>query len=160
MDGNTRFRFSAHAAAEVMAQILRLANGAAFSGGLNPAQWSALRFLADAVPESRTVTAFAHYHATTSGTASQTVAALVRKGLVERLPEVGDRRRNRLELTSSGHALLQGDPLRGIADAIAAQPADIQEGLAKGLEATLRALMAAHSEPAQPSPPAGRPEKA
>ena len=82
MDGNVRFRFSARTTAEVMAQILRLANGAAFAGGLNPAQWSALRYLADAVPEARTVTAFAHYHATTSGTASQTVAALVRKGLV------------------------------------------------------------------------------
>ena len=140
MDGNTRYRFSARTTAELMAQILRLANGAAFAGGLNPAQWNALRYLADAVPESRTVTAFAQYHATTSGTASQTVAALVRKGLVERLPELGDRRRNRLELTSAGHDLLQGDPLGTIATAIAAQPAESQEALAKGLEATLRTL--------------------
>lgn len=140
MDGNTRFRFSARVAAEAMAQILRLANGAAFVGGLNPAQWSALRYLAEAVPEARTVTAFAHYHATTSGTASQTVAALVRKGLVERLPELGDRRRNRLELTSSGHELLQGDPLGTIAAAIAVQSPEAQEALATGLEATLRTL--------------------
>lgn len=124
-----------------MAQILRLANGAAFAGGLNPAQWSALRYLADTVPEARTVTAFAQYHATTSGTASQTVAALVRKGLVERLPEAGDRRRNRLELTSAGHKILQGDPLGGIAAAIASHPIDVQEALARGLEATLRALL-------------------
>ncbi len=75
MDGNTRYRFSARAAAELMAQILRLANGAAFAGGLNPAQWSALRYLADAVPEFRTVTAFAQYHATTSGTASRSCPA-------------------------------------------------------------------------------------
>jgi DNA-binding MarR family transcriptional regulator len=141
MDGNTRFRFSARAAAEVMSQILRLANGAAFAGGLNPAQWSALRYLADAVPEARTVTAFAQYHATTSGTASQTVAALVRKGLVERLPEAGDRRRNRLELTSKGHDMLRDDPLDGIAAAIAAQPPHVQEGLAAGLETTLRTLI-------------------
>ncbi|EME68777.1 transcriptional regulator [Paramagnetospirillum caucaseum] len=124
-----------------MAQILRLANGAAFAGGLNPAQWSALRYLADAVPEARTVTAFAQYHATTSGTASQTVAALVRKELVERLPELGDRRRNRLELTSAGHRLLQGDPLGGIAAAIAAQPPEVQDALITGLQATLRTLM-------------------
>lgn len=124
-----------------MSQILRLANGAAFAGGLNPAQWSALRYLADAVPEGRTVTAFAQYHATTSGTASQTVAALVRKGLVERLPETGDRRRNRLELTSRGHDMLCGDPLDGIAAAIAAQPLSVQEDLAAGLETTLRTLM-------------------
>lgn len=124
-----------------MAQILRLANGAAFAGGLNPAQWNALRYLADAVPEARTVTAFAHYHATTSGTASQTVAALVRKGLVDRLPEMGDRRRNRLELTSTGHELLQDDPLGAVAIAIAAQPPEVQEALAHGLEVTLRTLM-------------------
>ncbi len=123
-----------------MAQIVRLANGAAFADGLNPAQWSALRYLADAVPEARTVTAFAQYHATTSGTASQTVAALVRKGLVERLPEPGDRRRNRLELSSTGHELLRNDPLGGIAAAIALQPAEVQETLAKGLEAILRTL--------------------
>ncbi|KIL97632.1 Transcriptional regulator MarR family [Paramagnetospirillum magnetotacticum MS-1] len=141
MDGNTGFRYSARVAAEAMSQILRLANGAAFSGGLNPAQWSALRYLADTVPEARTVTDFAQYHATTSGTASQTVAALVRKGLVERLPEPGDRRRNRLELTSSGHELLQGDPLGGIAAAIAAQPPELQRALADGLEATLRTLI-------------------
>ena len=140
MDGDTRYRFSARATAELMAQILRLANGAAFAGGLNPAQWSALRYLADAVPEARTVTAFAQYHATTSGTASQTVAALVRKGLVERMPELGDRRRNRLELTSAGYDLLQGDPLGAIATAIATQSAEAQEALAKGLEATLRTL--------------------
>ncbi len=145
MDGNTRLRFSARAAAEVMAQIVRLANGAAFAGGLNPAQWSALRYLADAVPESRTVTAFAHYHATTSGTASQTVAALVRKGLVERLPEPGDRRRNRLELTSTGHELVHNDPLGGIAAAIAAQPLEVQEALSLGLDATLHTLMQGES---------------
>ena len=141
MDGDTRNRFSARAAAEVMTQILRLANGAAFADGLNPAQWSALRYLADAVPESRTVTDFAQYHATTSGTASQTISALVRKNLVERRPEAGDRRRHRLELTGAGHDLLKSDPLGSIAAAIAAQPLEIQEALAKGLEATLRALM-------------------
>ncbi len=151
MDGNIRFQFPARAAAEVMAQIMRLANGAAFADGLNPAQWSALRYLADAVPEARTVTAFAQYHATTSGTASQTVAALVRKGLVERLPEPGDRRRNRLELTSAGHELLRNDPLGGIAAAIAALPAELQEALAKALEATLRTLMGAGAEGAEPS---------
>ncbi|MBI3443993.1 MAG: MarR family transcriptional regulator [Magnetospirillum sp.] len=124
-----------------MAQILRLANGAAFSDGLNPAQWSALRYLADAVPEARTVTAFAQYHATTSGTASQTISALVRKKLVERRPEADDRRRHRLELTSTGYDLLKSDPLGSIAVAIAAQPAEIQDALAKGLEATLRTLM-------------------
>lgn len=150
MDGNTRLHFSARAAVEVMAQIMRLANGAAFADGLNPAQWSALRFLADAVPEARTVTAFAQYHATTSGTASQTVAALVRKGLVERLPEPGDRRRNRLELSSAGHELLRNDPLGGIAAAIALQPAELQEALVKGLEATLRSLMGPNKESAEP----------
>lgn len=133
-----------------MAQILRLANGAAFADGLNPAQWSALRYLADAVPEARTVTAFAQYHATTSGTASQTVAALVRKGLVERLPEPADRRRNRLELSSAGHELLRNDPLGGIAAAIALQPAEVQEALVKGLEATLRTLMGSGTENAGP----------
>ncbi len=150
MDGNTRFRYSARAAAEVMAQIVRLANGAAFADGLNPAQWSALRYLADAVPEARTVTAFAQYHATTSGTASQTVAALVRKGLVERLPEPGDRRRNRLELSSAGHELLRNDPLGGIAAAIALLPIEMQEALAKGLDATLRTLMGSDSKGAEP----------
>ena len=55
-----------------------------YEAGLSPAQWTALRYLARANRFSRTVSAFAEFHATTRGTASQTVKGLVARGFVKK----------------------------------------------------------------------------
>ena len=64
------------------------------------------------------MTAFAAARRTTHGTATQTVAALVRKGYLarHRLPE--DKRTVRLDVTAEGRAQLRDDPLNLIVDAI------------------------------------------
>lgn len=135
-------RVSPRGTAEVLSQILRMANGAAFTEGLNPAQWSALRFFASAAPESCTVTAFARYHGSTTGTASQTVSALVRKGLLERISDPTDRRSNRLDLTAAGREALDSDPLDLVSRAVGVLDEESLRTLALALERVLRALLA------------------
>lgn len=98
----------------------------AFAKGLNPAQWSALRFFAEAKPTVRTATGFARAHRTTPGTATQTVAALVRKGYLARTPLRDDRRSARLDLTEAGRALLHDDPIEALAARIRDLPVQQQ----------------------------------
>jgi DNA-binding MarR family transcriptional regulator len=121
---------SAPALAELMLILVRDVQSRAFAKGLNPAQWSALRFLAEANPTARTVTGFAQAHRTTPGTATQTIAALVRKGYVARVPLRHDRRSARLDLTEAGRALLDDDPLEVLAATIRDLPAQQQLTLA------------------------------
>lgn len=107
-------------------------------GGLTAAQWTALRYFARANRFSRTVSAFASFHVTTKGTASQTVKSLVGRGLLTRTQSDRDGRSATLDLTSTGWGLLGQDPFEALVDAVARLPqqqrSDVAEGLAKMLE--------------------------
>lgn len=134
-------RPSARATAEVMAQVLRTTSSLAFADGLNPAQWAALRYFGQASPSARSVVAFARYHGTTKGTASQTIAALSKKGLIERHRSERDRRSVSLVLTPAGRSVLDRDPLNEIAEAIAGLPDAHQMAVAEALDHMLRTLL-------------------
>lgn len=138
-------RPSARATAEVMAQVLRTTASLAFTEGLNPAQWSALRYFAQATPSARSVVAFARYHGTTKGTASQTIAALLKKGLLDRTRGERDRRTVNLELTPTGRTVLENDPLNELAAAIASLSDGHHRHLAEGLDQVLRTLLVRRS---------------
>lgn len=88
----------------------RLLTASCYCHGLNPAQWSALRYFADAKPGDRTPSAFARIHRATKGTVSQTLIALARKGLVEKVTDAKDGRSITINLTDAGTALLAKDP--------------------------------------------------
>ncbi|HEY0833430.1 MAG TPA: MarR family transcriptional regulator [Azospirillum sp.] len=135
-------RPSARATAEVMAQVLRTTASLAFTEGLNPAQWAALRYFAQATPSARSVVAFARYHGTTKGTASQTIAALLKKGMLDRHRGERDRRTVNLVLTDAGRALLDSDPLNELAAAIGALSDGHHQTMAEGLDQLLRTLLA------------------
>ena len=125
-------------AAELLIHVARLAQ----AGGdhrLTPAQWTALRFFARANRLSRTPSAFSAFHATTRGTASQTVKSLVSMGLLERHRNEEDGRSIRFELTEEGRATLDRDPLR----ALAAQIGHLPEARRAGLLAALKSLTGA-----------------
>lgn len=104
---------------DLLARTARLIAGDGHSAGLKPVQWQALRYLAIANRFSRTPGALAAWLGQTKGTVSQTVAALERKGLVERTGDPDDRRLVRLSLTEAGHAMLGRAP-ESIADAMLA----------------------------------------
>jgi DNA-binding MarR family transcriptional regulator len=110
--------------AELLAQLGYAVVGAGYPRGLTPAQWAALRYLSRANRFSRTVSAFAEFHATTRGTASQTVQRLVDRGFVRKSPSVVDGRSIRLDLAKKGRDTLEDDPLSDLVAAFRSlQPA-------------------------------------
>jgi DNA-binding MarR family transcriptional regulator len=106
------------AIAELLDSIGRMVHVRGYSSGLNPAQWAALRFFRRANPSARTPTGFARANGTTHGTATQTIAALVRKGYLSRAIDPDDRRSVRVAVTRKGATLLETDPLNDLAAAV------------------------------------------
>ncbi len=133
---------SSQAIAEVLLHVARLTNGTAFSEGLNPAQWAALRFLAAAPEGARTLMGFARYHGTTKGTASQTLGALKRKALIESAPDRLDARSSQLKLSRKGTELLAKDPVQGLSSAITGLSSELQASLAEALERIAKSIVA------------------
>ena len=122
-------------------QVGKAAYNPGFTPGLNPAQWAALRYFDEATTERRTVTGFAQFQGTTKGTASQTVAALVRKGYLRRVGDKQDRRVHRLVLTDESQALLRGDPLQKLGQALESLTQEERWALAVSMEKVLRQLI-------------------
>lgn len=121
-------------AAEMVAHLGRLAQGEGFRCGLTTAQWTALRYFARANRFSRTVSAFADYHATTRGTASQTVKSLVTNGYLHRVKSKSDGRSARLDLTPKGQMLQNQDPFEDLVNAIAELPGGLRQNFTNALE--------------------------
>ena len=136
-----KYPISERTVAELVEQLGRCAYGDAFIEGLNPAQWSALRYFGRANRFSRTVSAFALYHGTTRGTASQTVKALVAKGYLRRLPVKSDHRSFRLELTAKARSFRAQDPFHDLVSAARTLSLDRRTTVVEGLQAMLGCLL-------------------
>lgn len=132
---------SAQAIAEVMMHIGHIADSLGYTQGLKPSQWTALRYFASANSSQRTVSAFADFHATTRGAASQMVEVLVSKDLLIRAPVPEDRRVIQLHPTAKALELLEYDPLKDFAEVIAALPSNDQFHLAETLTRVLKGLL-------------------
>ncbi len=120
-------------AVELLDRIGRIAHGLQFALGLNPAQWEALRYLARANRYSRSPSALADFLGTTKGTASQTLIALESKGFIKRRRRASDRRSVDLEVTPSGMALIEKDPMGLVLDAASRLSRDECEAMNAGL---------------------------
>ena len=108
---------AARAIAQLIELLARSLASRGFSHGLNPAQWAALRYVAQADEDARTIGAFARFHLTTPSSASQTISALVKKKLIVKT-KGGDSRRRSLELTLKGRRSLRNDPIAELTRAI------------------------------------------
>jgi DNA-binding MarR family transcriptional regulator len=135
---------SARAVAEMLAIVSHHVRQHGYSGGLNPAQWAALRYVAYTKSGAATVTGFARAHQSTQGTATQTIAALVRKGLLQRQPKPDDRRTAVLGLTVTGRDKLSHDPLQEVVSALRCLPALRRAELARGLGALVAVFAERH----------------
>ena len=108
--------------ADLIIHAANLASGSHRAPSLSAAQWAALRFFARANDISRTPSAFASFHGTTRGTASQTVKSLVQKGYLYRQRSAEDGRRKELHLTTAGERALAEDPAEALVHAIEMLP--------------------------------------
>lgn len=126
---------NARTIAELIVQLGRTTHD--YVDGLSPAQWNVLRYMSRANQLSRTVSAFAEFHATTRGTASQTVKSLVSQGYLSRTKSKRDGRSVIFDLTDAGRAVLLRDPCSALDSAAAKLPATTRTHLTKGLERLL-----------------------
>lgn len=129
---------SALAIAEMIVRLGRSTQD--YTAGLSPAQWAALRYMARANRFSRTVSAFAEFHGTTRGTASQTVKSLVARGYVAKTRSGEDGRSAVLDLTDEGVAILTQDPWRQLKAAAEELPVGMRRQTANGLTRILGTL--------------------
>jgi DNA-binding MarR family transcriptional regulator len=108
--------------------------------GLNPAQWSALRYFARANRYSRNATALTAFLGATKGTVSQTLNALERKQLIARSPDPKDGRAFAIELTPRAREELSRDPLETLGASVAALAPVARQELRQHLTDLLAAL--------------------
>jgi DNA-binding MarR family transcriptional regulator len=134
--------------AELALQLGRAAYGDTAADGLTPAQWMALRFFARANRFSRTVSGFADFHATTRGTASQTVKSLVERGYLTRVRSERDGRSATFNLTERARRRLAEDPFEAVVRATLALSPAQRERTASGLRRIMRELAAERERPA------------
>jgi len=120
--------------ADLVLQLGRAAYADCTAGGLTQAQWMALRFFARANRFSRNVSGFADFHATTRGTASQTVKSLVEQGYLQRTRSEKDGRSARFDLTALADEKLADDPMDDLVHAVGALGDREKEQAAESLQ--------------------------
>lgn len=91
---------------DLIDRISRLAAADDWADDLNPTQMTALTYLARANRFSRSPSQVADFLAVTRGTASQTLKALMRKGLIDETRSEEDRRWLSYSITEAGRAPL------------------------------------------------------
>lgn len=122
---------------ELLTQFVRAYLNNAYSEKLRPTQWEVLRFLSEAPEEERTVSGVARHQRTTLGTASITITALERRGLLRR----GKRRRAQpLSLTDDGWAILARDPISRLEEALGELAPEERQTLYDAVRKGLHAL--------------------
>jgi DNA-binding MarR family transcriptional regulator len=128
---------NSHAIAELVFHLGRIASGEGLVEGLTPAQWAVLRYFARANRFSRTPSAFAAFHATTRGTASQTIKSLNNQGYLTSMRSEDDKRSIRLVLTDKAKNILANDPLESLVRAADSLPTSAQDHFSNALQQML-----------------------
>ena len=123
--------------AELVLHLGRIASGEGLGEGLTAAQWAVLRYFARANRFSRTPSAFAAFHGTTRGTASQTIKNLETQGYLTRMRSEADRRSVRLVLTNKARAILVNDLFEALVRAADALPPGVRGHFANALQRML-----------------------
>ena len=133
--------------AELVLHLGRMASGEGLVKGLTPVQWTALRYFARANRFSRTPSAFAAFHGTTRGTASQTIKNLETQGYLTRLRSEADGRSIRLDLTDKARAVLVNDRFAAVVRAAEALPPGVRGDFANALQRMLGQVASERGKP-------------
>ena len=132
-----RVEMDSRAIAELILHLGRMASGDGLVAGLTPSQWAVLRYFARANRFSRTPSAFAAFHGTTRGTASQVIKSLVAQGYLKQTRSKADGRSVRLDLTEKARAIIAEDPVEALVRAADALPPGIRSNFLGGLQRVL-----------------------
>jgi DNA-binding MarR family transcriptional regulator len=128
---------NSRAIAELVFHLGRMASGEGLVEGLSAAQWAALRYFSQANRFSRTPSAFAAFHGTTRGTASQTIKSIETQGYLTRVRSKDDRRSVRLVLTDKARGVLANDPFESLVRATDSLPPSVHGHFANALQRML-----------------------
>ncbi|MCW5735004.1 MAG: winged helix-turn-helix transcriptional regulator [Enhydrobacter sp.] len=129
------------ALATLLEQAFRLTHSSEHAEGLYPAQWTALRFVANSRGAPPTASRLARFQGMSLGPVSRTVRTLIDKGLLKRV-DVGGRTET-LALTHTGRLLMERDPAQRISRAMSSLEPTQREALAQALESVIRNLLVA-----------------
>jgi DNA-binding MarR family transcriptional regulator len=130
-------KMNSRAIAELVLHLGRIGSGEGLVEGLTAAQWAVLRYFARANRFSRTPSAYAAFHATTRGTASQTIKSLETQGYLTRMRSEDDRRSVRLVLTEKARGILANDPFESLVRAVGSLPSSVHGHFANVLQRML-----------------------
>ena len=128
-------------------RLTRLMRAGEHEGGLNPAQWEALRYLSRANRFSNSPIGLTRFLGSTKGTVSQTIKALERKGFIAKSPRQDEGRSICLSLTPAGSAILQDDPLTEFSKSMDDLSGKTRRRLAKGLADLLETDLKRRDQP-------------
>ncbi|NIA72102.1 winged helix-turn-helix transcriptional regulator [Pelagibius litoralis] len=123
--------------AELILHLGRIASGDGLVAGLTPGQWAILRYFTRANRFSRTPSAFAAFHGTTRGTASQAIKSLVAQGFLMQTQSETDGRSVRLDLTDKARAIIANDPIEALVRATDALPPGVRGAFSHTLQRVL-----------------------
>ena len=136
--------------AEILApleRLTRLMRAGEHEGGLNPAQWEALRYLSRANRFSNSPIALTRFLGSTKGTISQTIKALERKGFIVKSPRQDEGRSICLSLTPKGNEILKNDPLTEFSKSLDDLSGKTRRRLARGLADLLETDLKRREQP-------------
>ncbi|WP_085905499.1 MarR family winged helix-turn-helix transcriptional regulator [Kiloniella majae] len=125
----------------LLSRLSRLVNHDGHSKSLKPAQWDAIRYLAQANRFSRSPGALTIYLGATKGTISQTLMTLEKKGFVAKTQDLHDKRAVALKLTTAGENLAKEDALKPFQRMLSDLPANEQTDITLALEKLLLAKL-------------------
>ena len=134
------------ALARLIEQTSRAIHSRGHSHGLFPAQWTALRYFAEAETALCNASALAAYQGMAFGPVSRTVRTLITKGFLRKAAKAKSGRFELVEVTPAGHALLANDPLAGVVEALDTLPLPTRQALALALEAIVFRLQGAEGD--------------
>ena len=128
-------------------RLTRVMRAGEHEGGLNPAQWEALRYLSRANRFSNSPIALTRFLGSTKGTISQTIKALERKGYIAKGPRENEGRSISLSLTPKGSEALGRDPLTEFSKSLDDLSGKARRRLAKGLADLLETDLKRREQP-------------
>ncbi len=141
---------------EALERLTRLIRAEEHTGDLNPAQWSALRYLARCNRFSNSPAGLTRYLGATKGTISQTLMALERKGLITKSARPEEARSIALVLTEAGEQRLLADPWTVLRLLMEKRGNKVRKKLAGAGDELLSALLADRNLPTFGSCPSCR----